>query len=182
MEIAFSGALTLDEFTQGMKLNTRPVVQQEKSRLDTWLLVVVAGSLMTVIGVLMVIFTELQWSVYLFLAGLFAALIGSRMRKTPQELWKRNPGYREQREGVINDEGVVVTTPAGSSRLAWSDLSGFGEYKDVVVLFQDDEFEVILSQRFFQSEAEWEQFKTLVAQKLVCSHKVQGNFKAFIGN
>jgi hypothetical protein len=177
MEINFRGALTLDEFIQGMKLSSKPISSQSKFRLDSWLLLVLAGSLMTVIGGWVTFFSAQDWGMYLFLAGLFVAVIGIRLRKTPQELWKRNEIYRAQREGVIKDGGVETTTEMGRSLLKWTDFTGYGEYQDVLVLFLDASVEVIFSQRFFQSEEEWGQFKTLVAQKLERSHEVRGKFK-----
>jgi hypothetical protein len=78
-----------------------------------------------------------------------------------------------RREGVINDDGIESSTPKGSSRLEWADFSGFGEYKDVFVLFQGTSVGTVFSRRFFQSDEDWRQFKDFAAQKLKRTHQVK---------
>ena len=177
IEIHFGEALTLDEFSQALKIGARPIMPQSGFSMDIWLLLLLAGSAMVLSGGWAVLALAQQWGVYLFLAGLFMAVIGVRTRKTPQELWKRNESYRARREGVITDDSIEITTPTGFSRLEWADFSGFGEYEDVFVLFLDTSVEAIFSQRFFQSEEDWLQFKDLAAQKLERSHLQRRKFK-----
>lgn len=54
----------------------------------------------------------------------------------------------------------------------WTDLIGYGEYRNVMILFHDPGVGVPFARCFFESEAAWESFRALVAGKLEVSNRV----------
>ena len=173
MEIRFGGAVTKDEYLQFVKLTSHKIRSHTSFTVDMWLLLVLTGSLLVLSGGWLAFFGSQIWGLYLFVAGLFVVIVGVRLRESTEKFWQENEIFRVRREGVITEDGIESSTPTGFSRLKWEDFSGFGEYMNVFVLYQGTALGTVYSQRFFQSEEDWQQFRTFAMQKLKRTHQVK---------
>jgi hypothetical protein len=90
----------------------------------------------------------------------------------PKKLWEKNDAFRIRREGLVTDKYIEIHTLTSQTKLLWSDFNGYGEYQDVVVLYQGDLIAHPFSARFFQNDGEWQQFKSIVTVKLQLTHRV----------
>ncbi len=172
MEIRFGEAMTKDEYLQFVRLTSHKISSRTNFTVGTWLLLVLTGSLLAFCGGWLVFSSSQGWGLYLFVAGLFVMMAGVRLRKIPEKFWQENEVFHVRREGVITEDGIESSTPTFISRLKWGDFSGFGEYKDVFVLYQGTSG-TVYSRRFFHSEEDWQQFRTFAMQKLKRTHQVK---------
>lgn len=173
MEIRFSESMTKEEYLQAVKLGTRRIRTRTSYTIDMWLLQILGGSMLLLSGSWLAFFKMQAWGIILFVAGIFMVVLGVKLRQTAEDFWQKNEYLHMRREGVIHDTGMESTTLKGFSRLDWEDFSGYGEYKDVFVLFQGTSLGMVFSRRFFKSDEDWQQFKNLAAQKLQRTHQVK---------
>ena len=175
MEIKIDGSLTKDEFLRAAKLVNRPIRKETQFRVDLWVLIFLVG--LTALG-LSIWGTTVDRSYYPlevlgFVIGLALAMVGLKLRAAISQLWDKNEALRARREGLATDEYIELKTPTIQSRYQWSGFIGYGETEEVVVLFLLGVAQAMtFSRRFFQSEADWLQFKSLVAEKLPLTHRI----------
>ncbi|MCD4738058.1 MAG: YcxB family protein [Anaerolineae bacterium] len=87
-------------------------------------------------------------------------------------MWEQNEVLRVHKEGSITPETLEIRTLQGQWRLLWTDLTGYGEYRDVVVLFMGPGAPIPFPRQFFRSQEEWDVFRAMVAENLELSHRV----------
>jgi hypothetical protein len=177
VELRFEGILTKDEFLNTSRLATRPLANRPLARkkvvitFDLWPVLTAMGVVLVATGIWQMAQMQ-QANIISLMLGLVLFVFGMKLRAAPQTLWEQNETFREQREGRITERAVEIHTPTGQARLLWTDFVGYGEYEDIVVLFQDPAFGIPFPKRFFRSEAEWNAFTAMVTRKLQVSHQI----------
>jgi len=175
MEVQFEGILTKDEYLNLSKLATRPIFKKKGMfAFDLWLLFVVIGTIMFVASVWQFIAVRESITIwlFLFLVGLIVLVIGFKLRAAPHKTWEQNEVLRVHREGSITPEALEIRTLQGEWRLLWTDITGYGEYRDIVVLFLGPSAPIPFPRQFFRSQEEWDVFRAMVAENLELSHQV----------
>jgi hypothetical protein len=177
MEIPFEGTLTKDEHLDAVQIAKKPIPGEGKIVLEPWRALVVIGGILTPISIwqMFLVITQSQGGgiagLLLLVIGVFIIMLGVRLRATPHQLWEQNASLRERRAGKITDDAVEIITSLGEFRLPWTSLTGYGEYKEIIVLFQGA-LNMPFPKRFFENEETWDSFRSLVAEKLEISHRV----------
>jgi hypothetical protein len=174
MEIKLDGTLTKDEFLQAAKLGNHPVTKNLHFRIELWLLLLLAGLVIIGLGIGGMIVNLDYYPIELVstIFGAVLVVIGVKIRNAVAQVWDKNETLRAHCEGLVTDDFIEMRTPTSESRLQWSELSGYGEFHEVIVLFRGTTLAIPFSKRFFQGESEWLQFKTLVAGKLARTHRI----------
>ena len=172
MDIRFGGVLTKEEFLAAIKLSNRPI--SPRTRIDLWILLVLAGLALVGIGVWLAFSEQALYPIafLIFIVGLVLFVIGFKLRATFDQLWDKNDAYRVRRDVTANDDFIEIHNSSGQVQLRWQDFSGYGEYQEVMVLFQGPTISHPFPKRFFLNEMDWPQFKALVVKKLPLTHQV----------
>lgn len=179
IEIPFEGTLTKNEFLSVSKLVRRPVT---KNRIvfDVWVALVIVGVVLMAFGIWDTATVgrrasaqpnSVSWLV-LFVVGAMALMIGIKVQRMPEKQWNQNEMYRVRRHGKITDRGIEIHTPLGQTKFLWANITGYGEHRGILVLFQGTAIAVPFPQRFFASEEDWSLFRSVVTGKLKITHQV----------
>ncbi len=173
MEIKLDGALTKEDFLRAMKLANHPILKKGQW-VEIWILLLAAGAIMIGAGILgMAVMMEyFPAEIVLIAFGMIFVFIGLRLSRAAAEQWEKIEGLRAHREGVVTDDYIEMSMPTSQHHIQWKEFNGYGEYQEVVVLFQGTSLATPFSRRLFQSDSEWRQFKSLAAEKLPLSHQV----------
>ena len=181
MEISFEGTLTKDEFLNTSKLGRRPRVKNKGTILfDVWLVLLLVGAILVAVSIWQMTASWGQGSasrgavvwLALLIFGVVILIFGMKTQSAPKKLWEQNEAFRAHRHGKITDQGIEVYTPFGQSKLQWKDLTGYGEYKEILVLFQGTALAIPFPKRLFANEEEWELFRSAVTERLDITHQV----------
>ncbi len=174
MEVKFGGVLTKDEFLRAARLIDHPLSKKPQVKIDLWALLIFAASVLAGAGLWQIVSSPAIYliGVVLIVAGIIFAGAGLRLRTALAQLWDKNDAFRAKRDVVVTDDHIEIHTSSGQSRLRWSDFSGYGEYQGLLVLFRGAGIAHTFPARFFQSEAEWLQFKALTTERLPLTHRV----------
>ena len=177
MEIHFHGTLTKEDYLDLSKLGARPAFRKAgRYTIDMWLLLVVAGAAMVSVGLWQLIpILEATGAVVwlsLIVLGVLALTAGIQLRRAPLRVWEQHESVRAHREGCITSETVKISTWHAQWKLPWADLTGYGEYRDVVALFEGPGAPIPFPKHFFEGEEDWDAFRGIVAEKLAVSHRV----------
>jgi hypothetical protein len=175
MEIRFEGTLTKDEWLSISKLGQSYRGQSKNlTPVNTSVLLMVVGAGLAAIGAWLWMVFKPQASVaglfislLLVILGLMAIGFGVGLRSFWSKVWDQNEALRSHRHGTITDQGLKVHTPFGHADLQWKDLSGYGEYDEILVLYQGTTTGYPIPRRFFESEDEWRSALAAVADRLV---------------
>jgi hypothetical protein len=174
MELKLDGSLSKDEFLQAVKLGNHPIAKNSQFKMDLWALLLLAGGAIIAISVGEIIVNPDYYLLALLGATIGAILVtvGLKVRAAISQIWDKNEAIRACREGLVTDEYIELRNLAGQSRLQWSALSGYGEIQDIIVLYQGVTLALPITKRFFGTETEWLQFKSLVAERLPLTHRI----------
>jgi hypothetical protein len=176
MEIQFAGALNKEDYLSLSKLTARPIVRKgEQFTFDLWLLLVFVGAIMVSIGVWQFIAAQERVNIVWFLPlmlGFLAFAIGFKLRSAPHKAWEQHESLRIIREGNITPEAVEIRTSQGQWRVLWTDLTGYGEYRDIIALFQGPSAPIPFPRHFFKSDEDWDAFQTMTTDRLEATHRV----------
>lgn len=181
MEIRFEGALTKDEFLSISKLGQSYRGQSKNlTPVNMSVVLMVVGASLAAIGAwLWTVFKQqtsvsgLSISLLLIILGVLAIGFGVKLRGVWSKVWEQNEALRSHREGTITDQGLEVHTPFGQTKLQWQELSGYGEYDGILVLYQGTTTGYPIPRRFFESEDGWQSALSIVTERLEKTHQVQ---------
>jgi hypothetical protein len=176
MEIKIDGSLTKEEFLRSVKLVNRPITKRTQFRFDLWILILLVGLAAVGLSIWGMTINRDYYPLEFigFVIGLALAIFGLKLRTAISQLWDKNEALRAHREGLATDEYIELKTQTIQSRYQWSGFSGYGEYEEVVVLFLQGAAQAMtFSRRFFQSDTDWLQFKSLVEAKLPLTHRIK---------
>ncbi len=175
MEINIKGTLSKEEFLKTAVLANHPILKKNRYRLDLWVILLFSGLLLICLSVLGVIADPDYYPLVLVgtIAGLILITIAVKLRNAVSQLWKtRYASDPPQFEGRITEEFIDLHDPTSQARYLWSNFTGYGEYREIVVLVRDS-LAFPFPRHFFQSESDWQQFKALVQEKLPLTHQVK---------
>jgi len=174
MQVKLDGTLTKDEFLQAAKLGNHPISKNAHFNIELWILFLLAGLVIIglAIGGMTVNMAYYPIELVSAIFGAILVLLGLKIRNPWARVWDKNETLHAHCDGLVSDDSIEMRTPTSESRLQWSELSGYGEFHGVIVLFRGTTLAIPFSKRFFQSEEEWLQFKTLVAGKLALTHRI----------
>ena len=174
MNIKFEGSLTKDEFKSTVKLANRPILKNPGFRFDLWIILLIAGVVIFAIGLRM-LFVEGNLSSGVMVLGAIVFSFGMKTRNAINRAWDEFQKTDTKREGVITDNYLETRSSVGNSQTLWTGISGYGEYQNMIVLFQSG-VAYPFSVRFFENEADWKEFRKFISSKLPVTHKVQPGF------
>jgi len=176
MNIRFEGSLTQAEFKDAVKLANRPLLKNMGFHLDLWIILFIAGVVIFAIGLRM-LFAEgnLSSGVMVLVLGAIVFSFGMKTRNAIDRAWDEFQKTDTKREGMITDDYLETRSSVGNSQTLWTGISGYGEYQNVIVLFQNG-VAYPFSSRFFRNETDWQEFRKFISNKLPVTHKIQTGF------
>lgn len=173
MNIKFEGSLTKEEFESTVKLANRPILKSNTVHIEFWVSLVTIGLILAAIGLrLLFVNANMATGVIVLVASALFFVFGMRTRGSIGRAWNEYQITDMSRAGVITDDYIEIRNSISSSQTLWNGFSGYGEFRDGIALFQNSVVHSFPS-RFFQSEADWQEFNALIAKKLPMTHKFQ---------
>ncbi len=175
MNIPFAGSLTKEEFKDIVKLGQRPVSKKSTTFIEVWVIFLLLGLGIIAVGLRMLFTTEnINGGIMVMAVGAVFLILGMKFQKAIDQAWEEYKKTDLGSEGNITDEYLETRNSMSHSQVLWNGFSGYGEYRNVLVLFQG-QVGCPFSARFFQTETDWQEFKKFVSSKLPISHKVQSS-------
>ena len=173
MNIRFEGSLTKEEFKDTAKLANCPVLKKSGFTMDLWIILLLAGVGLIAFALRM-LFIEANMSSGVLVAVLGAIVFsfGMKSRKAIDRAWDEFQKTDLRREGIVTDDYLEIRSSAGNSQAFWPGFSGYGEYRNILILFQGG-VAYPFSSRFFQNETDWQEIRKFISDKLPLTHKVQ---------
>ena len=179
MNLKYSGRLTKEEYFTYMKLCNRPILKKNSSYLDIWILFFFAGVIILLTGLVTFYLqrnspgsSSLPWVLTQFVIGIVLIALGLKFRGALSKFWEENKEVISIFNGMVSDDGVEMFTPNGGLKVNWSELTGYGEYKDLIVLFKPPVFAIPFLERFFESQEDWHAFREYAVSNLDLTHQV----------
>lgn len=177
MNLRYSGKLTKEEYLAYVKLSNRPILKSG-SHIDMWVIFVYIGSFLSVISLVALfqkstsISSSFPWYLPQLIVGIIIIGLGFKFRGTLSKYWEENKDLLSIFNGVILDDNVEIYTPNGNLKIDWSELTGYGEYMGLIVLYKTPMFAIPFLERFFEKQEDWYTFKEFVVCNLALSHRV----------
>lgn len=169
MEIKFSGAQSKEEYYEQLRILSKP--EGKQNSLEGWKLFLEVGPLLMIIGILKLVISHENWVIFL-IPGIIMVYLGYKTKQAILKIWKNTEGLREQKSGMISDNKITFETKNSTVDFTWNEFKSYGDSKNQIVLFYDRSIFYNFPKSFFQSEAEWKQFRSLVTKKLKQSHSL----------
>jgi len=174
MELTFSGAMTKEDYLSSLKLSIRPISKKGIDHWELWIVLFWFAGAIGLVGIYVLLVSFELFAVWVVLFALSAILgaLGLKLRKAPDKYWEENKTLQAPYEGKITNAGIEVRNLHGQSNLQWSNFSGYGEYREVVVLFCGKTHFHPFPRSLFADDNDWEAFREVVGSKLTKSHQV----------
>lgn len=178
MNLRYSGKLTKEEYLAYVKLCNRPIVKKNSSYIEMWVLWVSFGSFLLLVGLVALLqrstfnSSSFPWYIPQLIFGVISIGLGLKFRGALSKFWEENKESLSNFSGVISDENVEMFTPNGNLKVDWSELNGYGETMDMIVLLKPPVFAIPFVERFFENQEDWLTFKKFVTNKLALTHRV----------
>lgn len=172
MNIQFEGSLLKEEFKEAAKLMNRRVLNKGGGHLDLWIALVALGGVLSLAGLRILFFDKnIGMGALVLSLGAVLFVLGMKLRTAVDRAWEESQKTDTCREGNVTDEYIEIQSAVGNSQILWTGLNGYGEYHEIILLFQGN-LAFPFSSRFFKNNEEWQEFRNLVARKLPVTHKV----------
>jgi YcxB-like protein len=81
-------------------------------------------------------------------------------------IYGRNRRLFGTRRVTFNEDGIIADTPSGHVESAWTKSEGFRETKNLFLIYATADVASLIPKRSFQSQAELDEFRALLARKL----------------
>lgn len=178
MNLRYSGKLTKEEYLAYVKLSNRPIRKQDSSHIDMGVLLISIGSFLSLIGLIALWqaissnSSSFPWYLPQLIIGIILIGLGLKFRGALSKYWDENKESLSNVNGVISDENVEIQTPNGNLEVDWSELNGYGEHMEMIVLYKPPVFAIPFLARFFEKQEDWDTFKKFVVKNLVLTHRV----------
>jgi hypothetical protein len=143
-----------------------------------WVLFVYIGSFLSLIGLVALLqgsfsnSSSFPWYLPQLIIGIIMIGLGLKFRGALSKYWEENKESLSNVNGVISDDNVEIYTPNGKLEVAWSELNGYGEYMEMIVLYKPPVFAIPFLERFFDKQEDWHTFKKFVVNNLALTHRV----------
>ena len=92
--------------------------------------------------------------------------------------FKQNPHFAEPLAGTAGPEWIAFEAPGPRSELRWNLFKSASLFPGLVLLYQTNSTFNYFPRKFFQSEADWQAFRTLVHQKVPHRIEFEGENRA----
>jgi hypothetical protein len=178
MNLRYSGKLTKEEYLAYVKLSNRPILKKDSSHIDMWVLFVSVGSFLSLIGLVALLqgsstnSSSFPWHLPQLIIGIIMIGLGLKFRGALSKYWEENKESLSNVNGMISDDNVEIHTPNGKLQVDWSELDGYGEYMEMIVLYKPPVFAIPFLERFFEKQEDWHTFKKFVVDNLALTHRV----------
>ncbi len=172
MELPFDGSLTKKDFISALKLAGRSMAKKSLLRMDPWIPFLGLGILLFVGGVYAVLFRPERNFNLFTLSVLGVLLIGFAIRSMPSQIWNSKPATHIRITGYVTEEGLVFFHPNGQLTIKWEGYKGYGKYREVVNLFNEQGAATPFAKAYFKTEQDWMTFKEMVKRRLPLTHDV----------
>jgi hypothetical protein len=185
MRIQFAGRLTRSEFLHAFEVAGEPLVvdglQAPPKILSAPVIVSAAGLAVALAAGIIIIgyrmatssvgkLTEIAWMISLVV---LLSILGLAFRagEAFRQQWKSRRSLREPLEGTTAYEGIELRSLSEQRHLGWADFSRYRWDERLVVLFYHTGQWIPFPKRYFESEADWEAFRIIVARELNSDHQ-----------
>lgn len=160
MELAFGGAISLQDFERAQALDGRT------RRFERWSLGLVAILLLIQLFPLLREPFALMW--LLPMIPLLVFVLGYRflIRWQLRRSWQANRAVYDSIEGRVYDDHVTYNTAHSTSAIRWALFHSARVAPDMVLLYQTPQAFNVFPRDFFRTEADWTAFTRLVAEKV----------------
>ncbi len=185
MNIHFQGTLTRAEYVDIFTLiNSRtkenPYPEPRVNRLPLILLLVMAAFMAVTLFSYGMWRQDLGSFVMIVAPALLVFLIILNLRGAgrlspavqAERIWRNEANLTRVLQGDITDEGILMKWPTGETLTRWNSLFGYGEYKDILVLAPYNDDFLVFPQRFFEREADWDEFRNRVVKRMGVMYRV----------
>ncbi len=184
MDLHFKGTLTKLEYVDIISLISSPAKNAQPGARTKWIPSIVLLIIAVIVGVGTLWYGVSKGDSLILLTAvgpiLMVALISSSLRGRKQIspaaradiFWRNEANRKLVIQGTVKDEGVAMKTSAGESLMRWEGFVGYGEYKDIVVLLQQNKTFLSIPKRFFEKKEDWTVFRKAVADRLSVTHRV----------
>ena len=179
MDLRYSGTLSKDEYLAQMKLNSRQVLTKAGFHFDFWAVFAVSGALLLLLAAIGFSYAEsfrsnlYIWNFLELIVGILMLSFAWKIRAMPGKFWEENKDSISTVAGRISEEAILVETANGTLQLDWSEITGYGEYGDLVVLYKLPTFALPFLERFFESQQDWLAFRKMVGDRTQMTHRVE---------
>ncbi|OLP17688.1 hypothetical protein BST81_15320 [Leptolyngbya sp. 'hensonii'] len=102
----------------------------------------------------------------IFLFVYFLVVIPKLRERQIKRAWQSNKLIQGEISGVVDQERIVWSHAYGELRCPWEIILKYREVADIFLLYTSLNQAILLPRSFFQSDADWHQFRQLVAEKL----------------
>ncbi len=173
MELSFDGSLTKKDFISAVKLANRSIAKKSLLRVDPWIPSLILGALLFVGGPYAFLFGP-DHNLYIMAGPMILGMlvITTTVSGMPGNVWNSKPEVRSRMQGKVTEKGLVFIHPNGQLTMDWEGYKGYGEYRDVVDLFNEGGTATIFARTFFKTDQEWMDFKEMVGNRLPITHDV----------
>lgn len=178
MNLRYSGKLTKEEYLAYIKLCNRPIAKKNSSFIELWVLWVSFGSFLLLVGLAALLQKgasnsgSFPWYIPQLVFGVISIGLGLKFRGALSKYWEENKESIANFSGVISDENIEMFTPNGTLKVDWSELNGYGEHMELIVLLKPPVFAIPFVERFFENQEDWHAFKKFAADHLALTHRV----------
>lgn len=185
MNIHFKGTLTKDEYVDFFTLinsqtKENPYQGPIGNRLSLVLLLLMSVFMALILSSYGIWRQDLVSLVMILAPALLVSLIilklrgGGRLSPAAQAewIWKNEANRTLALEGDITDEGILMKAPAGEFLTRWNSIIGYGEYRNMLVLAPYNDAYLSFPKRFFERERDWDEFRSMVAQRMGVMYQV----------
>lgn len=179
MDIRYSGSLTKDDYLALLKLNSRPILKKGGFHFDFWVLFAVIGVILVLLSVASIFYRQpfgpdpQPWNLLELVLGTIMLVLGLKIRAVPSRFWEENKDSISMVDGRISDDGIEVHTANGDLTLKWPEISGYGDYGGLIVLYKLPAFALPFLERFFENHEDWLAFRRLIGDSLPLTHHVE---------
>jgi hypothetical protein len=87
-------------------------------------------------------------------------------------IWKNEAPHTRALEGDITDEGILMKRPTREILTRWTSITGYGEYRNMLVLAPYNDDFLLFPKRFFEREREWDEFRNRVTESMRVMYRV----------
>ncbi|MCB0101051.1 MAG: hypothetical protein H6635_03550 [Anaerolineales bacterium] len=173
MDIQFDGTFSKEDYKSSVKLLNSSITKKPGLNIDIWIVLVVIGIGMMLWGFrTMFVELDLNSGTFIIAFGLVILVYGVKTRTAIDKAWEEINKNTTKFEGTITEEFLDIRSSNSETKILWAAFSGYGAYKQVIVLIHNNQGQ-IFSRSMFKNEEDWIQFQKLVSQKLNVIFKVQ---------
>jgi hypothetical protein len=96
----------------------------------------------------------------------FLLFIPYLQKSQVKKAWQSNRLLREEIFGTVDRNGIIWRHAYGEMRFPWELILSYREVADIMLLYTSINQAILLPRDFFSAEADWLQFKQLIAENL----------------